>query len=454
MTLRAIGGLVVLNGLVAVCGLALLYALRGLRTWTDVVRLAGLGYLLGLGALGILWTELLVVRVPFGGWTILSSVAAIAAGAVLVGSRRGMPRPHGWMLPGTVAGTLTGAAGIAAIGLYLEALFGAARLQSLQNFDAWAFWVPKAKAIYFFGGLDEQVFTTAAGPSYPPLLPVLDAAAFHAMGGADVVTLHLQFWFVAVALVAALAGSLAPHVPAWLLVPSLLLVMVVPRFSAGLLAPLADVLVDTFFVLAALSTALWLRDGRGWRLAATAVLLGAAVSTKREGLLLAALVVFSALVGGLLRGRSVSGVIKVFGFVMAVAIPWQLWYRSRELASDAPDGVVGGGSFDRGVDALRLSLEVLFDDGLWSVVPTVFAIALVVALFRGDRRLAGFTGALAALVVLGGAWITFAFAEMPITADEAVNPIVRYTGAAVLLASAFTPLLLASVWRASREHAR
>ena len=27
------------------------------------------------------------------------------------------------------------------------------------------------KAIYFFGGLDEQVFTTAAGPTYPPLLP-------------------------------------------------------------------------------------------------------------------------------------------------------------------------------------------------------------------------------------------------------------------------------------------
>ncbi len=37
--------------------------------------------------------------------------------------------------------------------------------------------------------------------------------------------------------------------------------------------------------------------------------------------------------------------------------------------------------------------------------------------------------------------------EMPITAEESVNPIVRYTGAIVLLAVVSTPLLLDSVWR-------
>ena len=81
------------------------------------------------------------------------------------------------------------AAGVALIGLLLEALFRSARLQSLQAYDAWAFWVPKGKAIFFFGGLDERLFTSLPGPTYPPLVPILDAAAFHAMGGVDTVTL-------------------------------------------------------------------------------------------------------------------------------------------------------------------------------------------------------------------------------------------------------------------------
>ncbi len=180
------------------------------------------------------------------------------------------------------------ATGIALTGLLLEALFRAARLQSLQAYDAWAFWVPKAKAIYFFGGLDHQVFTTFPGPTYPPLVPILDAAAFHAMGSADVTTFHLQYWFLVVGAVAAIAGCLYRHVPAWLLWPPLVLVLAVPRIASGLLTPQADVLVDALFVVGALLLALWLRDGRGWRLAAAAVLFAGAGLTKREGLLFAA----------------------------------------------------------------------------------------------------------------------------------------------------------------------
>ncbi len=129
------------------------------------------------------------------------------------------------------------AAGVALAGLLLEAFFRSARLQSLQAFDAWAFWVPKAKAIFYFGGLDAQVFTTSAGPTYPPIVPILDAAAFHAMGGVDVVTFHLQFWFLVAGGVAAIAGCLHRHAPAWPLWPSLLLVLTVPRFGERLLTP-------------------------------------------------------------------------------------------------------------------------------------------------------------------------------------------------------------------------
>jgi hypothetical protein len=65
----------------------------------------------------------------------------------------------------------------------------------------------------------------------------------------------------------------------------------------------------------------------------------------------------------------------------------------------------------------------------------------------GDRRLAGFVAALLGLVFVGGAWVTYSYRDIPITADESVNPIVRYTVAVVLLAAACMPLVLASVWR-------
>ena len=90
---------------------------------------------------------------------------------------------------------------------------------------------------------------------------------------------------------------------------------------------------------------------------------------------------------------------------------------------------------------------MLFDASLWSVVPVVVLIAVGVAFWAGDRLVAAFAGALLALLFLGGAWVTFSFVELPITQNEALNPIVRYTGSIVLLAACLLPLLLHSAWR-------
>ena len=234
----------------------------------------------------------------------------------------------------TTLALLVTAAGVALVGLLLEALFRAARLQSLQAFDAWAFWVPKAKALYFFEGLDEQVFTTSAGPTYPPLLPIVDAAAFHAMGSVDVVTLHLQFWFLLLGAVAALAGCLYRHVPAWLLWPSLLVVLVVPRFGERLLTPQADVLVDVFFVVAALLVALWLDDRRG--VAAR----GRRGAPRRRDADEArghpASPPSSSRRGSSRRGAARRRAWPLLGavalVVVAAAVPWRLWYRARDVS--------------------------------------------------------------------------------------------------------------------------
>lgn len=450
MTVRALAGLFALNVGYAVAGTAILWCFRGTRTWADLTTLVGLGYLVGVAAFGVVWTMLLVADVPLGGLGIVVTLLALAGASTLVGIRLGRPAPRGWPAGGSAPTLLVGAAGLALAGLLFEAWFRSARLQSLQAYDAWAFWVPKAKAIFFFGGLDEQVFTTAPGPSYPPLVPILDAAAFHAMGGADTVTLHVQFWFLVLGGVAAIAGVLAGHVTPWLLWPSLLLVLVVPRFGERLLTPQADVLVDIFFVSAVLLVALWLRDGRRWRLAAAAVLLAGAALTKREGLVFASCLLLAAFAVTWASRRRDWWRLGAVGVVIGAAlVPWRLWYGDREIASDAPSLEETGG-LERLLDALRLSADVLFDTGLWSVVPVVAVIALAGGALLGDRRLAGFLGAVLVLVFVGGVWSTYGYPELPITANEALNPIVRYTGAIVMLAGCATPLLLVRVW-AARE---
>jgi hypothetical protein len=450
VTVRAIAGVAALNVAFGLVGLTFLWALRGFSRWKDVVRLTGLGYLLGLAAFGVVWTQLLVLGMPFGAWGIVLTLAlgsalgcsaALSLGRALPGAMSG-DRPHG------AAVLLVSALGVALAGLLLEALFRSARLQSLQAFDAWAFWVPKAKAIYYFGGLDEQVFTTSPGPTYPPLVPILDAASFHAMGAADTVTFHLQYWFVVAGAVAAIAGCLMRHVPAWLLWPPLLLVLVVPRFGDRLLTPQGDVLVDVLFVVGALLLALWLLDWQGWRLASAGVLFAAATLTKREGLLFVAIAVVVALgVSWQWRRTAWPRLGAVMAVVLVAAIPWRLWYRARDISGEAPPELGLSAAFDRAVDSLRLSLDVLFETTLWSIFPVVLVVALVAALAWGDRRLATFFGGLVGLLILGGAWVTYSYASIPITANEALNPIVRYTGAIVLLGAVAVPLLLASAWR-------
>jgi hypothetical protein len=457
VTLRAIAGLGLLNLAFAVAGTTLLWACRGFTRWVDVLRLCGLGYLLGVAAFGIVWTQLLVVGVQFGGWALVTTLVAGTAVSVAVGARLGRARPRGFGEQGAGPpwSLLVTAGGVALVGLLLEAFFRSARLQSLQAFDAWAFWVPKAKAIYFFGGLDEQVFTTSAGPTYPPLVPIVDAAAFHSMGSADTVTFHLQFWFLVVGGVAAIAGSLYRHVPAWALWPPLLLVLVVPRFGERLMTPQADVLVDVLFVVGALQLALWLRDRAGWRLAVVAILFAGGTLTKREGLLYAGLALAVAFAASWGRKRAAWPALAVVtGIVVASAVPWRIWYRSHDITGEAPPSLGAGASLDRAADSLRLSWDVFFDVSLWSVTPFVLLLAIVLAFAWGDRRLASFFAALTVLVFLGGAWVTYSYTDIPITADEALNPIVRYTGALVLLAAVAMPLLVASAWRGRAEPGR
>jgi hypothetical protein len=450
LTVRAIAGLVLYNAILCAGGCGVLFALRGWRSWGELVRLSGLAYLLGVAAAGVIYTLELVSGIPFSLATILATAVCVLLGGILIGRLLGhtvppLPRPA--RLPRiTVVGALFAAASL----VFLEALFRAGRLAGLSEYDAWAFWVPKAKAIYYFHGLDLGFWQVLPGQSYPPLVPALEASTFHFMGSPDVVTLHLQFWFLFAGFLAAVVGLLAPLVPRILLWPPALLALVTPEIVRRALQPQGDLLLDELFALGAVLLALWLTERRTWQLGAASLLLAGAMLTKREGFLLAACVIGAALAATVAGRRQAWPRLAAVGAVaVLLSIPWRVWFELRGLPSDAPEA---GGTgllkhLDRVWPSFDLTMRDLFSYHLWLVVAPLVVVAVVAALLAGRYALASYVAVLLGLAVVGFTWITWAFPTLPITEDPAVNPITRAVGSLVLVSCGLVPLLLAAAWR-------
>lgn len=451
MSLGAIFGLLGLNLWLFVVGVCVLFGLRGWSSWVELGRLSGLAYMCGVGSLGIIWVWQLTVSIDMSLATIFGSGVIVGVAAVLVGLRLGRrlpPRPMLRMPPLRLSLVAALFGGLTAV--YLEAQFRAGRLAGLYEFDAWSFWVPKAQAIYYFGGLDSQYFHDLPGQSYPPLVPALEAAAFHFMGAADQVTLHLQFWFLLLGFVGAVIGLLAGRVPRLLLWGSLLLVMVTPHVLDYALQPQADFLLDEFFALGALLLAIWLRDRADWALCGATLFLGAAMLTKREGYVLGVCALLAALVVTRPQARSMWPRLVAAGLVVAaLTIPWRVLLVARDLEGGGPEaGGIGLLShLDRAWPSLRLTLSTLFDFHVWLIVVPLLVLAILAGFISGDRQLSGYAALLSILCVAAFTWSTWAFPSLPITKAAAVNPIIRFTGALVLATVWLVPLLLAEARR-------
>jgi hypothetical protein len=276
------------------------------------------------------------------------------------------------------------------------------------------------------------------------------------MGSADVVTLHVQFWFFVCGFAAAVAGLLAPRVSPILLWPFLLLVLVAPRVAGRNLDPQADFLLDYLFAVAALLLALWLVEREPWLLATASVLMAAALLTKREGLMLVACLVAAAAVGSWRHRRYAWPRLGlVAGVAVAASIPWRLWFSSRELTGELPAAGVLAlcDHLDRAGPAFESAITALFDFDLWLVIVPLVLVAVVVAYLGGARVLPTYALALYALTTAGFTWVLWAFTELelPLVQDEAVNPIVRLSGSLVVASAALVPLLLDAAWRGTDD---
>jgi len=454
MTVGTILALLALNLWLLVVGVAIAFALRLWSGWGQLARLLGVAYFAGVAAMGILWTFQLTVGVPLTLLTIFIGGVLVTAVAITIGlGRRG--GEFGRPLPVTAvsSGLLTGI-GAAATVVYLEAQFRAARLAGLYEFDSWSFWVPKAKAIYYFGGLDRQYFHDLPGPSYPPLVPALEAAAFRFMGKPDEITLHVQFAFLLAGFVAALVGLLWGRVHQVLIWLSVLLVLVAPHVVQTAVRPEGDFLLDEFFALACVLLALWLRDRDPGFLPLATLLLAAVALTKREGIVLVVCALAAALAAAWPARRDLARLASAGVIVAAVFAPWRIFLAVRGLPGGGPEaggfGLVS--NIDRAWPSLRLALSTLLDFHIWLIAFPVFVFATVAAGLVGERRVAVFAGVLAVSCLAALTWSTWAFPSLPITKIAALNPIVRFTGAFVLAAAGLVPLLLYRRPEASSRH--
>jgi hypothetical protein len=443
MTVHAILGLTALNLWLLVAGLAVLFGLRGWSDWAELARLLGLAYLTGVASLGIVWSYQLILGIDMSLASIFVSGLLVVVVGVLAGIRAGrrLPPWRARLRPSLTSGFFAALAVI-----YLEAEFRAGRLAGLYEFDAWSFWVPKAKAIFYFGGLDHQFFHDLPGPSYPPLVPVLEASSFHFMGRTDEITLHLQFWFLLVGFVWAAVGVIRGRVVPLLLWPPILLVLVTPEVVGHALDPEGDFLLDVLFALSVLLLALRVREPQAWPLGLVSILLAAAVLTKREGLVLAACALLAAFVAMWPQRRSAYPGLALVALLTGLAIvPWRVLLFVRDLPGGGPEAG-GTGLFDnldRAWPSLRLALSTLFDFHIWLIVVSILVLAILVAGAGGDRQLAVYAGALSVLCLAAFTWSTWAFPSLPITKTQSMNPIVRFSGALVVAAGGLIPLLLA-----------
>lgn len=453
MTLRAIFGLVLANLTFLGVGAALLWGLGGWRWWTELVRLSGVAYLLGAASLTTLLTVELVLSVPINAATIAVSCIGLAAAGLVLGWRRAHPRPAlrppEWEFPRL---SLFVALFVAGIVVYLEALFRAARLTgAAAEWDGWAFWIPKAEAIYFFERFEPEFVSNLPGlsASYPPGLPALHSVVFHAMGASDEVTLHLQYWFYAAGFVAALAGLLAKRVNPTLVFPLLLLVLLMPNLLQRMTTTYADVPLGYLVAVAALLVLLWILERQGWQLAVATILFGGAIVTKREGIALVGCVLLAGFVASWRDWRRFWPRLTVAALVvLALAIPWRVWFMAHGLPSDGPAaGYLGAfGYLERVRPALDLAVTTLFERAGWGYVPLLAAAAVLLAALAGAWRAVVYTGVFAAASIAVATFVVWSDPALPFTQEEKLNPIVRLTGTSVLVLAALTPLLLQQAW--------
>jgi hypothetical protein len=442
-------GVLILNALLLLTGLALLAGLRGFGSWVELLELLGLALVLGTCTVGVLATLVLVAGGALSTLAILGLCAAVAGTGIVLARALGRPVPRSFgALPRRSAGTAIAVVEAVATAAVLVALFRVARVMPLGGGDSWEFWVPKAKVIYFDGSIDSSFFTSLPGPRYPLFVPALLAMDFRFMGSAFGPELAVQFWFLYAGFVFASAAVLRRLVAPWLAWMFVGLTAVIPQLDARVLNSQADWALDVQFALAALVACWWLRDRERWLLVCLGILIAAVISIKQEGLLLVG-VLYAGLAAGTVRSwrRTWPPLIAVGVAAYLVNLPWRLWWGGKQLPAVLP--TVGLREMlhhlQRGWDSLHLVSRLLLDYEKWLAFTPLAAVAALACLTLAGRAR---ETALIYLVtgvgaILGFTYILWSDFTYVLNTSQSATPIPRAVGSIVLFSTVMAPLLIA-----------
>jgi hypothetical protein len=442
-------GLAVLDALLLAAGLGLLYGLGLVRSSRDALRHAGVALFTGWAAVGTAITGALVAGAPLHRWLVASLALALAGGGLALGRR--VPAVRLPVLGERGSAVWAAVAGSAVVAIQLAALLRRALTPSAPlEWDAWDFWLPKAKALVEFGGLDTGAggFTSFAHATYPPLVPALEGSAFSFMGTTDASPLALQHWLVAVAFVAGLASLLAARVRPAILWPSLALLASLPTFGVLVGSSLGDEPLMLLLGASAACAALWLIEPRAPLAALAGIFLAAAALAKQEGLPLALV-----LAGTLLLvswRRPLAPALLLLAPIAAV-LPWKLWVRLNDVPAspdyrltDLLDTSLLADRLDRLSYAADKLPGYVFEPGRWLIaVPLMLAAAVLAAPRRPSLSVLALVPVVAVpLGLLVAYWIGYPPVDWYVATSAA-----RGVASGVVVAAVFLPVLLAEASR-------
>jgi len=453
-----VGGPLLLDLLLLCTGQAVLFGLGVVRSRGQAVRAAGLAFVVGWCALGAAIVYALILGASLAVWQPIVLAAALVVGALALGRVIGAGAD-------SIEGRERGAARVCAVAAaafvvgYLALLgFHAALTTSPTGWDTWAFWLPRAKAIFSFHGLHPDLqggFDSFAHPEYPPLVPAIDATVFRFAGAPSVLALPFQDWLLAASFVAAAATVLRRRVRAAVLWPALCLLALAPQFGASIGEGYADPQLARLIALAAVCGGVWVLDRDERLVVLTGILLVGASLTKREGLGLALLLAVTLAVAARVEaGRGWARALLLVPVLIVASLPWQIWLHVERVAY-TPDYSLRTllhprYLFDR-LGRLSVALERLprialsFDHWLL-VLPLALLLAFLVI---------GTRSSLAVLVLgaLGAGYLGLAcvywIGTLPVNWYMRTSAS-RVVASLVVLAGALTPLVAAELLRGER----
>jgi hypothetical protein len=436
---------------------------------TRMVAALGLAYVAGLAATVLVMIALACAGVPVSLVTFAVVTVVVGGSGIGVWFWRG-GRPGRLTLRGLrpasrlkdVGGWTTQRWLVTVVGaillVFAALVYRWARVMPVIHWDGWSIWARKGTILYDYGTPPMSFFGAYSyarfmHPDYPLLVPAFESIWFHLIAAPDIRSLHVEFWLLFVASLAAAAYLVAPVSRPAVWLPVIGFIAVIPAVVGQLMTLYADVPMALLLLLGVLSLGLWIdrqRDGvqRGSLLALATLFLAAAASTKNEGLTAAVAVLAVALIVTLVKpvaGRRArdarSLLIAAFAFAVVIA-PWRLWLLFHHISGDMPVGKGLSPSY-LASRAYRISpaLTGLYDQTLrrtwYFLLPLALGVVLACFIVRIARRPAAFYG-LAGLAV--GAALMWGYVINPIpisglvasSADRTIDGVMFVAIAAVL----------------------